>query len=649
MILHFQNGSSDPLIPSDRMRSFRAAFLLLLLLLSYVHSDSLATPQDKIPLDSTIKVEALTGSHRPEGAELGSAGPLTHHGIQEQVIRSTSQPSTRERGSLRTTGADITTDGSTDGRPISGDLSRSRPGHNPHHPPGDVDECAALVPPCGRYANCTNTTGSFVCHCHRGFLKGPSGCEDVDECHVAEITGLQACPPHSTCHNTIGSFSCSCDEGFVFGLDGKHCVDIDECAFENRCRRELGNLCVNNDGSYRCSCQAGFQESGLSCIDVDECKENSNICSGIGVCENVVGSYRCGCQAGFRGNGTYCEDENECASGRHGCDTNAHCGNVIGSYFCQCYQGFNGDGYSCYDIDECSLDNGSCEQLCVNQVGSFQCQCHQGYHLLPNEKNCTDIDECQTENGNCKQMCRNTEGSYQCLCRKGFQLHVDLRQCVDIDECKIDSGGCSHSCNNTEGGFICLCPPHQALARDQRTCINITSCGVNNGGCEQRCSDRLEGGFECSCRAGYKLSGDGRTCDDVDECADFTRGGCQQTCQNFRAPITAAATRGSAPALTTTPSASLCVTHPARTMVCVWPPTHVTALQAILDLAVQQRAPRLVPMEEPACDTTCAPAHQDGRHPAARQRWVNCSVLMVAAAWPPIPASVHPGTAENNV
>ncbi|CAJ0922029.1 unnamed protein product, partial [Ranitomeya imitator] len=395
-----------------------------------------------------------------------------------------------------------------------------------------VDECAALTPPCGLDANCTNTIGSFICRCHRGFLQGPFGCEDVDECQVAEITGLQACPPHSTCLNTIGSFSCSCDKGFVFGLDGKHCVDVDECAFEDGCRRELGNLCLNADGSYRCSCQAGFQESGLSCSDVDECKDNPNICSGIGVCENMVGSYRCGCRAGFRGNGTYCEDENECVSGRHGCDTNAHCGNVVGSYFCQCYHGFKGDGYSCFDIDECSVDNGFCEQLCVNQAGSFQCQCHQGYRLLNNGKNCTDFDECQTQNGKCQQMCRNTNGSYQCLCRKGFQLHVDQRQCVDIDECKIDNGGCTHSCNNTEGGFLCKCPAHQTLAKNQQTCINITSCGMNNGGCQQRCSDRLEGGFECSCQTGYRLGSDGRTCDDVDECVDFTHGGCQQSCRN---------------------------------------------------------------------------------------------------------------------
>ncbi|KAG8537275.1 hypothetical protein GDO81_024793, partial [Engystomops pustulosus] len=269
--------------------------LLLLLFVSFACSDPLAALKEQIlPGESTIN----GGSYSAQGGDLGSAGALTHHGIQEPNIQPSGRPPT-----LRAT----ETGTISDGRLISGDLGTSRPGQSTHNPPGDVDECAALDSPCGPNANCTNTIGSFTCRCLRGFLKGPSGCEDVDECHVAEITGLQACPPHSTCHNTLGSFSCSCDQGFVFGLDGKHCVDVDECAFEDRCRRELGNLCVNTEGSYRCHCGAGFQESGLSCTDVDECEKSPDICSGIGVCENVVGSYRCGCRAGFRGNGTHCE------------------------------------------------------------------------------------------------------------------------------------------------------------------------------------------------------------------------------------------------------------------------------------------------------------------------------------------------------
>ncbi|ROL43052.1 Hemicentin-2 [Anabarilius grahami] len=124
--------------------------------------------------------------------------------------------------------------------------------------------------------------------------------------------------------------------------------DIDECNFEESCRRELGNVCVNTEGSYTCVCQAGFREDRAACVDVDECVEEQRVCVGRGECENTLGSYRCVCQRGYRGNGTHCTDINECLTGDHGCDVNARCGNVIGSYFCQCHQGYSGDGHSCY-------------------------------------------------------------------------------------------------------------------------------------------------------------------------------------------------------------------------------------------------------------------------------------------------------------
>ncbi|RXM29659.1 Alanine aminotransferase 2 [Acipenser ruthenus] len=396
----------------------------------------------------------------------------------------------------------------------------------------DTDECEVGAEACGPHASCTNTVGSFLCRCQRGFLMGPAGCEDVDECQLAQVTGLQACSEHAVCQNTPGSFSCTCDEGFVLALDGKNCVDVDECTFEEQCRRELGNVCVNAPGSYACSCQTGFRAHQHACVDVDECTESPDICAGKGVCQNSLGSFRCACPLGFRGNGTHCEDDNECASGKHGCDTNARCGNVIGSYFCQCYQGFNGDGHSCFDVDECSLNNGECQHSCTNEAGGYQCHCREGYRLEENSRNCTDVNECVVLNGTCSQICSNTEGSFLCSCRPGFQLHVDQRQCVDIDECKLQNGGCSHGCSNTLGGHSCECPGPLVLDLDNKTCVNITSCSLRNGGCNQVCTERTEGVVECSCKAGWELSSNHRTCQDIDECADFTRGGCEQICEN---------------------------------------------------------------------------------------------------------------------
>ena len=38
--------------------------------------------------------------------------------------------------------------------------------------------------------------------------------------------------------------------------------------------------CINTPGSFKCTCPDGYEldASGLSCVDIDECSENNNIC-----------------------------------------------------------------------------------------------------------------------------------------------------------------------------------------------------------------------------------------------------------------------------------------------------------------------------------------------------------------------------------
>ena len=149
----------------------------------------------------------------------------------------------------------------------------------------------------------------FVPHC------------DIDEC----ATGVHECDPNAICTNTIGSYECHCIGNYINhtvpawnetdsqgNIIGKYnyCEDIDECASESTYECVINSQCVNKNGTYDCDCDEFFAEDGvdpvtgrpLACVDDDEC-QNPDACGENTQCVNAAPGYHCPCAQGFYDSG----------------------------------------------------------------------------------------------------------------------------------------------------------------------------------------------------------------------------------------------------------------------------------------------------------------------------------------------------------
>ncbi|XP_078334159.1 uncharacterized protein LOC111116509 isoform X2 [Crassostrea virginica] len=404
----------------------------------------------------------------------------------------------------------------------------------------NINECKENTHDCHKTrAICTDLTPpslKWKCTCKIGYSGDGKTCTDVNECVTRAFPKDRECDEYADCTNTVGSYYCACKPGFTG--DGFFCKDVDECASGiDTCARK-GNVriarCTNTFGSYTCACNEGYRDvgklkDGRTCVDIDECKENTDNCDDAnGICTNTIGSFTCTCKEGYEGDGVRCRWKNPCQLGTHDCSENARCIYYSNdTYTCQCSTGFKDykslPGRDCRNINECTERTHTCDKspvraTCTDTVGSYQCSCNVGW-VGNGSPNCADRNECQDGSHKCvgRSSCVNTQGSYRCTCPVGYKLTEDQRNCQDIDECKTNAHNCHAraTCNNTDGSFTCTC--NTGFEGTGVTCSDIDECkrGIDDCSPQEYCTNTI-GSYTCSCRTGYTRSLSG--CVDIDEC-----------------------------------------------------------------------------------------------------------------------------------
>uniref|UniRef100_F6XC33 Thrombospondin-1 n=1 Tax=Xenopus tropicalis TaxID=8364 RepID=F6XC33_XENTR len=147
------------------------------------------------------------------------------------------------------------------------------------------------------------------------------------------------------------------------------------------------------DGSWKCgSCPPGYRGNGITCKDIDECKEVPDACfslNGVHRCENTEPGYNClPCPPRFTGtqpfgkgideakaNKQVCKPRNPCADGTHDCHRNARC-IYLGHYSdpmyrCECKPGYAGNGIICGE--DTDLDGWPNENLTCVANATYHC------------------------------------------------------------------------------------------------------------------------------------------------------------------------------------------------------------------------------------------------------------------------------------
>ncbi len=173
-----------------------------------------------------------------------------------------------------------------------------------------------------------------------------------------------------------GSGECVCKSGYT-GPSCAQCNALTHFQSETDssvctpCNPACSGGCTDDSAASCVKCADGYEvsetEGVTSCVDIDECSNQTAKCDPGTFCTNSEGSFSC----------AKCPKE---------------CSSCMSSSFClSCAPGYSLEGGSCVDVDECNLPN-ACpgeHRKCVNRVGSYSCTCEQGYR--PKDGKCVPV------------------------------------------------------------------------------------------------------------------------------------------------------------------------------------------------------------------------------------------------------------------
>lgn len=133
----------------------------------------------------------------------------------------------------------------------------------------DIDECKERLDNCASLGvECLNEQPGYSCRCKNGSKWNPINqtCKSINECKILNSSNYSILKDFKDldtnrtkfcnykCNRINDEWSCVCPSGFISKYDGAKCIDIDECKLNsNMCRSTNGesSFCVNLRGNFK--------------------------------------------------------------------------------------------------------------------------------------------------------------------------------------------------------------------------------------------------------------------------------------------------------------------------------------------------------------------------------------------------------------